>query len=145
MKQTVPVLHPRLPAAAQRGFSLLEIMIVIVLIGGIVALVGTRIFGASDQAKYHLAQTQVDAVASKIEQYQSDTGSLPPNLEALLKNPGSVNGWLGPYAKDKDLKDPWNHPLVYKVPGESGPYDLISYGRDGKPGGDSVDADIHHQ
>lgn len=134
-----------LPTRGEAGFSLLEIMIVIVLIGGIVALVGTRIFGTSDQAKYHIAQTQVDTVASKIEQYQSDTGSLPPNLEALVKAPGNVNGWLGPYAKDKDLKDPWNHPLLYKVPGEGGAYDLISYGRDGKPGGDSVDADVRHQ
>ncbi|MBS0213058.1 MAG: type II secretion system major pseudopilin GspG [Proteobacteria bacterium] len=141
----MPVRRARSLPLAQRGFSLLEIMIVIVLIGVIVGLIGARIFGASDQAKYHLAQTQVDTIASKIEQYQSDTGNLPPNLEALVTAPGGVNGWLGPYAKEKDLKDPWNNPLVYKVPGESGPYDLISYGRDGKPGGDGVDQDIHHQ
>lgn len=130
---------------AQRGFSLLEIMIVIVLIGVIVALVGAKIFGANDNAKVHLAQVQVDTIASKIEQYQSDTGGLPPNLEALVKAPGGVNGWLGPYTREKDLKDPWSHALEYKVPGESGAFDVISLGRDGKPGGESVDADIRHQ
>jgi general secretion pathway protein G len=132
-------------AAAQRGFTLVEIMIVIVLIGLIASFVGAKILGASDNAKFHLAQTQVDTVATKIEMYQNDTGSLPPDLEALVKAPGGVSGWLGPYLHDKDLKDPWGHPLEYKVPGDGAAYDVISYGRDGKPGGDGVDADIKHQ
>jgi general secretion pathway protein G len=132
-------------ALAQGGFTLMEIMIVIVLIGLIATVVGARIFGASDQAKYHLAQSQVETLASKIERYQQDTSSLPPNLEALVKNPGGVSGWLGPYAKETELKDPWGHPLEYRVPGSAGAYDLISYGKDGKPGGDGVDADIVHQ
>jgi general secretion pathway protein G len=132
-------------AAAQRGFTLMEIMIVIVLIGLVATIVGNRIFGASDRAKVKLAQTQVDTIASKIEQYQSDVGSLPPDLEAMVKAPANSAGWLGPYAKEQELKDPWGHPLEYHVPGASGPYDLTSYGRDGKPGGESVDADISHQ
>jgi general secretion pathway protein G len=130
---------------AQRGFTLMEIMIVIVLIGLIATFVGNRILGASDQAKHKLAQSQVDTMASKIENYQQDVGSLPPDLEALVKAPGNSAGWLGPYAKEQELKDPWGHPLEYKVPGSGGPYDLMSYGRDGKPGGESVDADISHQ
>jgi general secretion pathway protein G len=133
------------PRTAQRGFTLVEIMIVIVLIGLIATFVGAKILGASDQAKFHLAQTQVDTTASKIEQYQNDVGSLPPDLEALVKAPGNSNGWLGPYLKEKDLKDPWGHPLQYHPSGDSGGYELMSYGRDGKPGGESVDADIKHQ
>jgi general secretion pathway protein G len=132
-------------AAAERGFTLVEIMIVIVLIGLIATFVGSRILGASDQAKFRLAQSQIETVAGKIERYQDDVGSLPPDLHALVKAPGNSSGWLGPYASEKELKDPWNHPLEYKVPGENGAFDLISLGRDGKAGGDSVDADIKHQ
>jgi general secretion pathway protein G len=120
-------------------------MIVIVLIGLIATFVGNRILGASDQAKFKLAQSQVQTIAGKIERYQDDVGSLPPNLEALVKAPSNSNGWLGPYAKEQEINDPWGHPLEYKVPGEGGPFDLMSYGRDGKPGGDSVDADIKYQ
>ncbi|HTD27842.1 MAG TPA: type II secretion system major pseudopilin GspG [Xanthomonadaceae bacterium] len=130
---------------AQRGFTLMEIMIVIVLIGLIATFVGNRIFGASDRAKYRLAQSQVETIAGKIEQYQQDVGSLPPSLDALVKAPGGASGWLGPYAKQQELNDPWGHALEYKVPGANGPFDLMSYGRDGKPGGDGVDADIVHQ
>ena len=132
-------------ARAQRGFTLVEIMIVIVLIGLIATFVGSRILGASDRAKVGLAKSQIDTMAGKIEQYQNDVGSLPPDLHALVKAPGGASGWLGPYSKEQELKDPWGHPLEYKVPGESGPFDLVSYGRDGKPGGESVDADIRHQ
>ncbi len=132
-------------ASAQGGFTLIEIIIVV----GLIALIGTfalnKILGGSDQAKVHLAQAEVDTLGGKIEQYQSDVGSLPPTLEALVKAPGNSAGWLGPYAKEQELKDPWGHELEYHVPGQSAPYDLVSYGRDGKPGGDSVDADIRHQ
>jgi len=132
-------------ARAAQGFTLMEIMIVIVLIGLIATFIGGKIFSTADQAKYHLAQTQIETVASKIENYQQDVGSLPPDLEALVKAPASSTGWLGPYAKENELKDPWGHPLDYRVPGASDPYDLISYGRDGKPGGDGLDADIRHE
>ena len=133
-------------ARSVRGFTLIEIMIVIVLIGLLATIVGSRILGGSDRAKFKLAQTQVDTMASKVEQYQQDVGSLPTNLEALVKAPGNSTGWLGPYAKEQELKDPWGHPLEYHVPGASGAgYDVISLGKDGKPGGDSVDADVHNQ
>ena len=128
-----------------KGFTLIEILIVITLIAAIAAFALNKLLGGSDQAKVHLAHAEVDTLGGKIEQYQQDVGSLPPDLEALVKAPGSSAGWLGPYAKEQELKDPWGHPLEYKVPGASGPYDLMSYGRDGKPGGESVDADISHQ
>ena len=74
-----------------------------------------------------------------------DTGRLPGSMQDLVKAPGDASGWLGPYAKEAELKDPWNHAYVYTMPGESGPFDLISLGKDGQAGGDSVNADIKYE
>lgn len=132
----------RAPSArtAQSGFSLIEIIIVVVLIGGIVAFAATRILGGGDRAKVNLAKAQVQTLAEKVQQYEQDTGTLPPTLQALVASDAS--GWLGPYAKTGELNDPWNHPFVYKAPGEGKAFDLLSLGKDGKPGGTSVDGDI---
>jgi len=128
--------------AAQAGFSLIEIIIVVVLIGGIVAFAANRIIGGGDRAKANLAKSQVATLGQKIQEYEQNTGSLPDSLEDLVKDPGNASGWLGPYAKVAELKDPWNHDYVYRAPGEGGPFDLMSLGKDGKPGGSSVDSDV---
>ena len=130
--------------AAQSGFSLIEIIVVVVLIGGIVAFAASRILGGGDRAKVRLAESQVLTIAEKVEQYRMDTGELPPNLQALVTQSGNAPGWLGPYAKDGELLDPWKNALQYQVPGESGAFDVVSLGADGKPGGQSVDADIRN-
>ena len=130
--------------ASQRGFSLIEIIVVVVLIGGIVAFAASRILGGGDRAKVRLAESQVQTIAEKVEQYRMDTGELPPNLQALVTQSGNAPGWLGPYAKDGELLDPWKNALQYQVPGESGAFDVVSLGADGKPGGQSVDADIRN-
>ncbi len=132
-------------AAAQAGFSLIEIILVVVLIGGIVAFAASRILGGGDRAKANLARAQVQTLAEKIQQYEMDTGGLPASLGDLVKAPGQAAGWLGPYAKDAELKDPWNHPYTYVVPGEGKPFDLVSLGKDGQAGGDSVNADIRYE
>ncbi|NUS61400.1 MAG: type II secretion system major pseudopilin GspG [Lysobacter sp.] len=134
--------NSRAPVArtAQAGFSLIEIIIVVVLIGGIVAFAASRILGGGDRAKAKLAVSQVQTLAEKVQQYESDTGALPDSLNQLVTSDAS--GWLGPYAKTAELNDPWNHPFEYKVPGENKPFDLMSLGKDGKAGGTSVDADI---
>jgi general secretion pathway protein G len=126
--------------AAQAGFTLVEIILVVVLIGGIVAFAATRILGGGDRAKVNLAKAQVQTLAEKVQQFESDTGTLPGSLGELVQS--DANGWLGPYAKEAELKDPWNHAYEYKTPGEDKAFDLLSYGKDGKPGGTSVDADI---
>ena len=130
---------------SQRGFSLIEIILVVVLIGGIVAFAATRILGGGDRAKANLTKAQVQTLAEKVQQYEMDTGSLPNSLDELVTQPGNASGWLGPYAKAAELKDPWNHPYDYRVPGDGQPFDLLSLGKDGKPGGDSVDADVKYQ
>jgi len=134
--------NSRAPVArtAQAGFSLIEIIIVVVLIGGIVAFAASRILGGGDRAKAKLAVSQVQTLAEKVQQYEADTGALPDSLNQLVTSDAS--GWLGPYAKTAELNDPWNHPFEYKVPGENKPFDLMSLGKDGKAGGTSVDADI---
>ena len=128
--------------AVQSGMSLLEIIIVIVLIGAVLTLVGSRVLGGADRGKANLAKSQIQTLAGKVENYQLDTGSLPSRLEDLVTQPGNANGWLGPYAKAAELKDPWGHVIEYRAPGEAQPFDLISLGKDGQVGGDSYNADI---
>ncbi|WP_374013156.1 type II secretion system major pseudopilin GspG [Pseudoxanthomonas koreensis] len=130
----------------QAGMSLLEIIIVIVLIGGVLTLVGSRVLGGADRGKANLARSQVQTLAAKIENYQLDTGRLPARLEDLATAPPGVGGWLGPYAKESEFADPWGHPVIYRIPGEDGRgFDLVSHGKDGQPGGASYDADIIYE
>lgn len=143
MHTPFPVRPPR--PSAQGGFSLIEIIIVVVLMGAIVAFAATRIIGGGDRAKVRLAEAQVQTLAEKINQYEMDTGALPGALSDLVKAPGGVGGWLGPYAKPAELNDPWNTPYEYRVPGDAGPFELVSYGADRRPGGESVDADIRSE
>ena len=130
--------------ARQRGFSLIEIILVVVLIGGIVAFAATRILGGGDRARVRLAEAQVQTLAEKVEQFRMDTGSLPASLEQLVVQPGGAVGWLGPYAKESELRDPWNTPFEYRSPGDGKPFDIVSLGADRSAGGTSVDADIRY-
>ncbi|HET6604074.1 MAG TPA: type II secretion system major pseudopilin GspG [Xanthomonadaceae bacterium] len=130
--------------ARPSGFTLIEILIVVAIIAVIGGIVANRIFGGADKAKWRLAQAQIQTLAGKIEGYELDNGNPPEQLQDLVREPGNAAGWLGPYAKEAELKDPWNRPFEYRIPGESGKYDLISYGADGKPGGDSWNKDIRN-
>ena len=136
----------RAPSAAkQAGMSLIEIIIVIVLIGAVLTFVGSRVLGGADRAKANLAKSQVTTLAQKVEAFQMDTGRLPATLDELVTEPGDAAGWLGPYAKAAELNDPWGHPVEYRTPGESGPFDLVSLGKDGQAGGSSYDSDIVYE
>ena len=126
-----------------KGFTLLEIVIVIALIGLILGVVATRIMGSQARAEYKLAETKLEAIAGKVDQYEADVGALPDSLDQLVTAPSDAPGWLGPYAKAEDLKDPWRKPLALRVPGENGaPFQIVSLGADGAPGGEGVDKDI---
>ena len=105
-------------SAWQRGFSLIEIILVVVLIGGIVAFAATRILGGGDRARVRLAEAQVQTLAEKVHQFEMDTGSLPATLDQLVVQPGGAVGWLGPYAKESELRDPWNTAFEYRAPGD---------------------------
>lgn len=129
-------------AARQGGFSLIEILIVVALIALIAGMVANQVFGGRSRANVKLAASGVADLAGKIENYEMDTGVLPERLEDLVKEPGNAKGWLGPYAKESSLRDPWNTPYEYKVPGDNAPFAVISYGDDKKPGGTGVDKDI---
>ncbi len=140
-RRFVPAVAPR----GQSGMSLLEIIIVIVLIGAVLTLVGSRVLGGADRGKANLARSQIQTLAGKVENYQLDTGKLPTKLDELVTQPAGAAGWLGPYAKPAELNDPWGHPIDYRVPGTGRPFDLISLGKDGQPGGSSYDADIVYE
>src|SRR4051812_37498223 len=89
----------RVARGTQAGFTLIEIILVLVLIGGIVAFAATRILGGGDRAKVNLAKAQVQTIAEKVQQFDMDTGNLPASLDELVTAPANSTGWLGPYAK----------------------------------------------
>ena len=123
------------------GFTLIELIIVITLIAAVMALVAGKVIQNQHKAQYRLAQTQMTTLAASIDQYQNDVGALPDSLQQLIKS--DAEGWLGPYAKSDELKDPWHNAIEYRKPGDDDrPFSLLSLGVDGKPGGDGVDKDL---
>ncbi len=132
--------HSRPLVRSQFGFSLIEILIVVALIALIAGMVANQVFGGQDRAKVKMAQSQIAALSGKISEFENDVGQLPQRLEDLITSPGNSKGWLGPYSKEGELKDPWNSPFEYSQTGRS--FVITSYGADKKPGGTGVDADI---
>jgi general secretion pathway protein G len=126
----------------QGGFTLLEMLAVIVLLGIVATIVVRQVGGNVDKGKYGAGKAQLASLSMKVESYALDMGTPPANLQQLLNKPASGQGWMGPYAKPSDLKDPFGHVFGYRYPGEHGSYDLIFYGQDGVAGGDGYKADI---
>jgi len=127
------------------GFTLLELLVVVVIIGVLVAYVAPRYFQQIGKSERTAALGQIDALRKAIDTYWLDTGHFPSSeqgLSALTTRPEGVNKWNGPYLQGRVPPDPWGHPYVYRVPGASGDYDLFSYGKDGRPGGEGDDADV---
>ena len=125
-----------------RGFTLIEMIAVIALIAAIAALVGGKIISNQKRAQWNLAKTQMQNLANEVDQYQGDVGRYPETLQQLLAAPGDADGWLGPYAKAADLKDPWHHDITYTAANGDNAFELRSLGADGKPGGDGADKDL---
>ena len=131
-----------LRASRTRGFTLLEMLAVIVLIGIIGAVVVTQVGKNVDKGKYGAGKAQLTTLSQKVENYALDNGSPPQQLQDLIAKPANARNWQGPYAKESELKDPWGHAFGYKYPGDHGNFDLIFYGQDGQPGGDGYNADV---
>lgn len=131
-----------------RGFTLLEMLVVLVIIGLLVGLVGPRLFGRVETSKVQAAEAQIKLLRGALETYRLDVGSLPATnegLDALVKAPNDAvrPRWKGPYLDDAVPLDPWGNKYQYAVPGADGrPYALYSLGADGKRGGEGADADI---
>jgi general secretion pathway protein G len=135
----------RILKRAAPGFTLLELLVVIVIIGLLAGYVAPRYFSQVGKSEVQVARAQIDALEKALDQYRLDTRRLPTGeqgLTALVTKPASEPNWSGPYLKKMVPNDPWGRPYVYRVPGQAGDFDLISYGRDGKPGGTGEDADI---
>ena len=126
---------------AQRGFTILEIVIVFILLAGIMAFVGPKIFEKMGQAKSAEQRIRTQTLVGNIEMYRLQVGKYPENLGALVRNPGS-DKWEGPYAKDADLKDAWGNDYRYTLPGQSKPFDLVSLGADNREGGEGENRDV---
>lgn len=119
----------------RQGFTLVELMLVVIIIGVLIAMVAPRLAGRSEQAKVAAARADIQAnLASALDLYEIDNTSYPERLDDLMVKPPSAKNWKGPYLKRKPV-DPWGNPYVYKYPGTHGDYDLVSYGKSGSEGG----------
>ncbi len=128
-----------------QGFTLLELLVVMVIIGLLAAYVGPKYFSQIGKSEVKTAKAQIVGFEKALQQYRLDVGRYPTTeegLQALMTKPANVNKWSGPYLEKKLPNDPWDRPYIYASPGEHGDVDISSMGRDGRPGGDGLDADI---
>ena len=135
--------HPFQRRAA--GFTLLELLVVVAIIGLLVGYVAPRYFSQVGKSEVQVARAQLDALEKALDHYRLDTRRYPSaeqGLAALVTRPANEPSWSGPYLKRAVPNDPWGRPYVYRSPGQRGEFDLLSLGRDGKAGGTGEDADI---
>jgi general secretion pathway protein G len=129
---------------SERGFTLIEILVVMVIIALLASLVAPRLFPKLGKGKQSTAKAQIELLGQALDQFRLDVGRYPTTQEGLgaLVTNQNIENWEGPYLKKGLPNDPWGKPYVYQCPGQHGEYDLLSYGRDGNPGGESEDKDI---
>jgi general secretion pathway protein G len=131
---------------AQHGFTLIELMVVMIILGLLAALVVPRMFGRIGEAKKKAANAQIELFGTALDSFRLDVGRYPTTaegLEALITQVSGGEGWNGPYLKKTEIPaDPWNNPYHYEAPGKHGDYDLYSYGADNAEGGEGDNGDI---
>lgn len=129
----------------QPGFTLLELLVVLVIIGLLVGYVAPRFFSQVGKSEVKVARAQIKSLEDALDQYRLDVGHYPTTdqgLAALNTQPAGETKWQGPYLRKAVPNDPWGHPYQYQAPGNHGEYDLFSLGKDGQPGGTGEAADI---
>ena len=133
------------PSKRERGFTLLELLVVMVIIGLLAGYVGPKLFGQIGKSEAKVAKAQIDALQKALDQYRIDVGHYPNSeqgLAALNTRPADEPRWAGPYMAKAVPQDPWGRDYQYRAPGQHGDYDLFSLGSDGQPGGDGEAADV---
>ncbi len=133
------------PRPPRRGFTLLELLVVMVIIGLLAGYVGPKLFGQIGKSEVKVARAQIDALQKALDQYRIDVGHYPSTelgLPALVARPAGEPRWSGPYMAKAVPVDPWGNAYQYRSPGRFGEYDLLSLGHDGRPGGEGENADI---
>ena len=135
------------PRDREGGFTLVELLVVLVILSLIMGLVAPRVLGYLSDARVRSAKLQIDSLSAALDLFYLDAGRYPSQsegLSVLIKRPPSVENWNGPYLKQATLpQDPWGHPYGYKVPGQNGPYQILSLGSDGREGGSADAGDIY--
>jgi general secretion pathway protein G len=129
-----------------RGFTLLELLVVMVIIGLLAGYVGPKLFAQIGKSETKVTRAQIDALQKALDQYRIDIGRYPDTaqgLAVLVQRPADEPRWSGPYLAKAVPADPWGRPYLYTMPGSHGEYDLQSLGKDGQPGGDGDDADLN--
>lgn len=137
--------RPVAPTSLARGFTLLELLVVLVIIGLLAGYVGPQFFKQIGKSEAKTAAAQLDALGKALDQYRLDTGRYPSaeqGLDALWNKPADETRWWGPYLRKAPPKDPWGRDYVYRMPGQHGEYDLFSLGKDGREGGEGENADV---
>lgn len=127
------------------GFTLLEVLVVLVIIGLLAGYVGPRFFAQIGKSETKVARAQIDGLEKALDQYYLDTGHFPSTeqgLAALMTRPDSEPRWNGPYLKKELPADPWGRPYLYRSPGQKSDYELYSLGKDGQPGGTGDNEDV---
>lgn len=125
-----------------KGFTLVELLLVLVILALIAGLVLPGIIGKAEGAKVRAASSQISRISMSVESFYLDTGSTPDSLNDLVNEPSNASGWNGPYIKNSILKDPWGREYQFRSPGEHGDFDIFSLGADGQRGGEGKNADI---
>jgi general secretion pathway protein G len=127
------------------GFTLIELIVVVVIIGLLAGLVVPQFIKQEEKATSKAAKAQIELFGTALDTFRLDVGRYPTSQEglaALTQKPASADRWDGPYLKKEVPPDPWGKPYIYKSPGDHGPYDIISYGADGAPGGEDNNRDV---
>jgi general secretion pathway protein G len=133
---------------ASAGFTLLELLVVVVIIGLLAGFVAPRYFGQVGKSEVNIARAQIDALEKALDQYRLDTGHYPNaelGLKALVERPAAEPKWNGPYLRKAIPLDPWGNAYLYRIPGEKSDFDLLSLGKDGQPGGSGENADLRNR